>query len=102
MQLTREQRKNLELYRTYRQAPPTFWRLVRGNLWRYALMAALVALLFWLAPIAGLGAVPPIALGVLLGVLGRDTGIFLRFIRVWPALAAVLDWERVEGHLTQP
>jgi len=96
MQLTKEQRRNLELYARYRSAPPTLWQLFRLNARRYLLVAALLAIVFLLAPLAGTQSLAYLAAGMLLGAIVRDIGTFWRFVRVWPATAAVLDWERVE------
>ena len=101
MKLTKEQKKNLELYLLYRDSPPTIWQLLKMNLWRYLLFAVLVGLLYLLAPVAGTESIPLLATGLFLGVLGRDVGYFLRFIRVWPATAIVLDWARVEKLLSE-
>ena len=100
MQLTKEQVQNLELYARYRTSPPTFWQLFRLNLKRYLLVAALVVILFLLAPTAGVQWPAGLAAGLLLGAILRDVATFWRFVRVWPATAAVLDWERVEALLS--
>ncbi|HSG17855.1 MAG TPA: hypothetical protein VLE70_16240 [Anaerolineae bacterium] len=102
MQLTKSQRRNLELYATYRSAPPTFWSLFRHNLPRLVFMALLVFLLYLLAPTAGTEWLALIATGLFLGVLGRDIGRFWQFVRMWPALAAVLDWQRLDMLLNSP
>lgn len=99
MQLTKEQRQNLELYARYGSSPPTFWQLFRLNLKRYLLVAVLVVVLFLLAPTAGVQWPAWLAAGLLLGAILRDAATFWRFVRVWPATAAVLDWERVEALL---
>ena len=102
MNLTREQRKNLELYKTYRDSPPSIWQLLWANSPRYLLFAFLVILLYVLAPLAGIETIPLIATGLFLGVLGRDIGRFLQFTRVWPVTAAVIDWSRLETLLVEP
>lgn len=101
MKLTQEQKTNLNLYKSYRDVPPTVWQLIRANLGRYLIFAVLVILLYLLAPIAGMGSLPLIVAGVFLGVLGRDLGTFLRFIRVWSATAEVIDWPRLEALLAE-
>lgn len=102
MDLTREQRKSLELYKIYRDSPPSIWQLLWANSPRYLLFAFLVLLLYVLAPLAGTDSAPLVATGLFLGVLGRDIGRFLQFIRVWPATAAVIDWPRLETLLVEP
>ena len=102
MQLTKGQRRNLELYATYRSAPPTFWQLLRVNLPRLAFMALLVVLLYVLAPTAGTEWLALMVTGLFLGVLVRDIGRFWQFVRMWPVLAAVLDWQRIDRLLNNP
>lgn len=99
MGLTREQERNLELYKIYRDHPPSVWQLFRANLWRYLLLAFLVLVLYLLAPAAGIEALPLLVTGLFLGVLGRDLGTFLRFIRLWPVTTTVIDWPRLEALL---
>ena len=102
MQLTKAQRRNLELYATYHSAPPTFWQLFRQNLLRYMAIALLVSLLLALAPTAGTESLALIALGLFLGVLARDVSRFRQFVHIWPATAAVLDWQRLDALLKDP
>ena len=102
MQLTKSQRRNLELYATYRSAPPTFWHLFRQNLPRLVFMALLVVLIYVLAPTAGTEWLALFVTGLFLGVLVRDLGRFWQFVRMWPVLAAVLDWQRLDMLLNSP
>ena len=95
MQLTKSQRRNLELYVTYRSTPPTFWQLFRQNLPRFAFMALLVVLLYVFAPTGGTEWLALIVTGLFLGVLARDIVRFWQFVRMWPVLADVLDWQRI-------
>ena len=99
MQLTNAQRSNLELYVAYRFNPPTFWSLFSKNLIRYLVIAGLIVLLALLGLIAGTETFTLFAMGLFIGILFRDIGLFLRFLRVWPATAAVLDWPRLEALL---
>jgi hypothetical protein len=96
MQLTKAQRKNLELYAAYRSNTPTIWRLFRQNLVRYLVIAALIMLLNILSPSVGMESIALIFIGLFLGTLFRDVGTIWRFVRIWPATAAVLDWERLD------
>lgn len=101
MHLTKEQRQNLELYVTFRSSPPTLWLFFRLNARRYLLIAVLLVILFFLAPAAGVQWLTWLAAGMLLGAILRDAGTFWRYARVWPATAAVLDWERLEALLSE-
>jgi ABC-type long-subunit fatty acid transport system fused permease/ATPase subunit len=99
MELNKAQRRNLELYRQYREETPTLFNLFRGNLWRYLLMVAFAILAMLLIPSLANGAVVYGVLGLVVGAILRDVGYFRQFRQVWPATAAVLDWERVEALL---
>ena len=99
MQLTKAQRRNLELYATYHSEPPTFWRLFKLNLARYLVITVLLILLFVLAQVTGTESIALIVSGICLGVLIRDITRFRLFVRVWPATSAVLDWERLDALL---
>ena len=101
MQLTKEQRRNLELYAKYRSSPPTFWELFRLNLPRYLLFAALIVIVYLLVQLGAPQPVVWLGAGLLLGAILRDVGTFWRFVRVWPATAAVIDWDQVEGLLSE-
>ena len=37
-----------------------------------------------------------ILVGMVIGTLSRDLGAFRKTVRVWPALAAVLDFNRID------
>ena len=95
MQLTKAQRRNLELYAIYHKAPPTFWQLFRLNLWRYLVMTVLLILLFGLSQVTGTEWLALIATGLFLGALIRDVARFRQFVHIWPAISVVLDWERL-------
>lgn len=101
MQLSKAQRHNLELYAIYHLKPPAFWQLFRSNLARYLVIAALLMLIFLLAPITGTEWLALILTGVFLGALVRDISRFLQFVRMWPAISAVIDWERLDELLSK-
>ena len=101
MQLTKEQRQNLELYAEYHTSPPKFWQLFRLNLPRYLLSAALIAIVFFLVQFGAPQSAAWLVAGLLLGTILRDVGTFWRFVRVWPATAAVIDWDRVDALLSE-
>ena len=101
MQLTKAQRRNLELYATYRIKLPSFWQLFRANLARYLVITALLILFFILASITGTESLALILTGLFLGALMRDITRFLQFVRMWPAISAVIDWERLDELLSK-
>lgn len=101
MQLTKEQRRNLELYATYHSEPPTIWQLFKLNLARYLVITVLLIILFILALLTGTESLALILTGIFLGVLIRDITRFRLFVRVWPATSAVLDWEKIDVLLSR-
>lgn len=101
MQLTKAQRRNLELYAIYHLKSPTFWQLFRSNLARYLVIAVLLMLILLLSPITGTEWLALILTGIFLGALIRDISRFLQFVRMWPAISAVIDWERLEVLLSK-
>ena len=92
MKLTKQQRNNLELYAAYRSEPPTLGQLLRINLPRYLLAAALTIVVYMLAPSTGIQSLSLILIGLILGAVLRDIGYFWRFVRFWPVQSAVMDW----------
>jgi hypothetical protein len=101
MQLTKAQERTLELYLKWRSSPPTFWFLISQNLIRYLIHLVLVIFLVLLAPLTGEPWIGWIAIGLFLGVLLRDIGLFQRSVRLWPMTSAVLDWERIDELLAE-
>ena len=99
MSLTKSERRNLQLYERYRDAPPTLWGLIKLNLLRYLVSALLVFLLYQIAPGAGLESLALIVIGLFIGSLVRELAHFWRFVRFWPTQSAVMDWQRVEDLL---
>ena len=96
MNLSPLQRKTLELYQNLQHSPPTVSRLLAltaRNYLRLLLVigAGIVLMLSLRAPAFSL-----ILVGMLIGVLSRDLGAFRKTVRVWPALVAVLDWNRID------
>jgi len=99
MQLSKTQRRNLELYATYHSEPPTFGKLFRLNLGRYLVITVLLILLLILTNNTAMQSLSLIAIGIFIGVLIRDITRFLYFIRVWPATSAVIDWKQLDALL---
>lgn len=102
MKLTKSHVKVLELYKKWQESPPTLWQLIAQNIFRYLLLFLLVVLLNIVAPAGGLDPLRWIAIGLFVGVLLRDIGLFLRSIRLWPLTSAILNWQRIDELLNEP
>ena len=97
MQLTKLQRLVLISYRSYRQKPPRVLALLvtmwKADLILFTAIAGFTWMCFYLgAPQWGL-----FMIGMGVGAKSRDLGIFRIFVKIWPALAAALDWERIDA-----
>jgi hypothetical protein len=107
MQLTRSQRRVLEVYRWYRLHPPTFQLYLSAMLWRSArwiyggifVVALLIVLLGRFAAVAGW---IYLLLGVIVGVVIRDLLHYRQTIRIWPVFNTIIDWAVVETLLQGP
>ncbi len=99
MPLTALQRTVLERYRTFRESPPTVWRLMALAFRNYALLFIGVTLgcisLYMVESVsagwflAGIGA----------GAVLRDFGSSRLAVRIWPTIACVLDWQKIDDLL---
>ncbi|HKI33431.1 MAG TPA: hypothetical protein VKA46_16370 [Gemmataceae bacterium] len=99
MELTRFQRKNLVAYRQYHDDPPTWGGYFRRTWHLYLFIVGWIIggalLVYWL----GFPLVSAVLLGMLAGCLIRDYGMYRKFLQLWPALAEILDWERIDDLL---
>ncbi len=91
MALTAYQRSNLEHWRLMREHGPT-WPFMISRYRRHWLIAAVwCGVMSWLLP-AGW----PAFVGLTLGFWARDVGHIRSAQSAWPALATVVDWDRLE------
>ncbi len=99
-QLTKFERTVLTTYCRWRTAPPTLasiWLAPRALL-RLAGIVALLVILTWLASTVGV----PLAVAVasfMCGVVFCELIMTARMVRVWPVLAQVFDWDRIDQTL---
>jgi hypothetical protein len=97
MQLTRLQRHVLISYRSYREKPPRVFAMMAA-MWKADLILFLAIVAFaWMcfymnAPQWGL-----FMAGMGVGAKSRDFGIFRIFVKIWPALGAAFDWNKVDA-----
>ena len=99
MQLTPIQRIVLQRYLDYQKHGPTFASLMRQS-WRAELIVIIVSVLgAWVVYRLHFPAMSYFIVGLMVGALARDAGSFRRVVQIWPAIAQVLDWQRVEQAL---
>lgn len=96
MQLTKLQAKALTNFRTFRNDAPTFANQMRRAWWFYLMIAVMAlgcaAIGYFLEQpwVGGLG------IGMALGIYFRDDANVHRFSLLWPALAEVIDWAKLD------
>lgn len=93
------QQQVIKLYRDYRSSPPSLRTLIRRNTGYYLLRIGVAALAIMLAYRLEQPELGFLVLGLLLGAMLRDIGLFMRLTKTWPITASVLDWERIEAML---
>lgn len=97
MKLTLLQRKILERYRQFRDQPPTLGRLVTLSLVNHILLimvcgAAIACFAVVIADVSGM----IFFVGLGMGAICRDIGLFRRTALAWPALHAIIDWKKLD------
>lgn len=96
MRLTYYQRKVLTGFCKFRLNPPTWCGFLRNSWRRFLFMGSLFLGLGLLAAWAGGLFITIFCLGALYGMAIIEYRDFKWFRLLWPALAEVLDWKRVE------
>jgi preprotein translocase subunit SecF len=95
MQLSKLQRRSLEIHFRFRDERPTISALVRLSLWRILLIPAYclaaVALFIYMRSEFGVG----LMLGVIVGFLSSVIAQLRLFIKLWPAFREVIDWTKL-------
>jgi len=96
MQLTKLQRKSLDLYLMFRRQKPTLITLIKISRWKILLVCAYFVVfgmfLYLIDNFFGTG----IMLGMILGYLSVTIANLRVFVRLWPVISEVLDWAKVE------
>ena len=99
MQLTKLQRRSLGLYLRFRDERPTLLALMKFSGWRILLISAycliFTAFFYFVNSVWGMG----LMLGILIGFLSSAIAQLRLFLRIWPAVSYVLDWEKVRALL---
>jgi hypothetical protein len=105
MQLTKQQRRMLEIYRWYRAHPPSLRFYLSAMLWRSARWLYVgvfaIAVLIVIGRATIFGSLTYIILGLLLGFVVRDVIYYRQTTLVWPVFDEIIDWGKVEA-LLQP
>ena len=95
MRLTRFQRKTLENYRRFHDTPPSFGRMIMLA-WRgLALLIVYFMFLTFISFYAEISSVGFICIGMCVGALSRDLGLFRRYVELWPVLSQVFNWPKI-------
>ena len=104
MRLTPFQRKLLERYQSYRESPPTLWKLIAfalpNHFWLLVFLS-LLAVILYLYAFESVFLIWWI-MGVGIGAISRDIGHFRAVLRLWPVISQVLDYQKIDEALEQP
>ena len=99
MPLTALQRTVLERYQSFRESPPTLWRLI-------SLASSNLALLFIVVSVGSIflylnasESASWLVAGIGVGCFLRDFGSFRAGVRIWPVISRVLDWQKLDDLL---
>lgn len=102
MQLTGPQLRTVQYYLDHRHSPPTW----AGFLRRFARVllqwAAMGAAGIYLCVAAGVPMVAWLLAGMLVGGVLREARQHHHVSRAWPAIAAIVDWERAQALAAAP
>lgn len=96
MQLTGPQRRMVCFYRDHRHAPPTVGGFFRRGARLLLLWAACGVAGSYLCTLLDQPALAFLVVGMLAGAALREFRQYLWVVQVWPAVDAILDWQRVE------
>ena len=104
MQLTPFQRRALELYRWYRQHPPTMKLYLIAMLWRssyliYLGIVGVAVLLLLVGRTSAIGGWAYLLLGMMIGIIIRALLYYRQTVRLWPVFDSIIDWDKVEALL---
>ena len=99
MPLTALQRTVLERYLTYRESPPTIWRMMALASRNHAILFILISLgsIFLYSGVSESAGLFYAGMGA--GAILRDFGSFRTVIRIWPVVKRVLDWQNIDDLL---
>ena len=99
MPLLAQHRIVLERYRSYRDRPPTMWRLMALSIIHHAAMVMMSGAAFAIALAIDMSDFSWFFAGALVGAFARDLGLFRRMQQAWPAMLTVIDWNKVDQAL---
>lgn len=99
MKLSKLQRTLLVRYQTFRAEPPTIGRLMSMSIVAYIGLLMATGAMLAIAIATDDKFFAALIVGGVAGALGRDIGIFIRFVRFWPVLNSIIDWNKADGLL---
>ena len=97
MQLTGPQLRTVRYYLDHRYHAPTWAGFLRRFARVLVLWAAVGAVGGYMCVAAGVPMVAWLLAGMLVGAALRDARHHSHVSRAWPAIAAIVDWERAEA-----
>jgi hypothetical protein len=103
--LSRLERRQLESWWRHRDLPYTYLELLLLHVRSWITVAAILLVMVvacwwflkWNAQFLVLSAL--LLTPLMLGVIARDVGLIRQFIRLWPIMSNVLDWDRIAARL---
>jgi hypothetical protein len=102
MRINKPQASLFELYRRFRTSPPRYADFFRAAWLKYLLHAvAVVAPAIAIAFAAGWPSITAFAVGLVVGVALNDESGFRQLLQLWPAIEAVLDWNKIDQLLEE-
>lgn len=99
MPLTALQRSVLERYRSFRESPPTLWRLMALSSRNLAILFIVVSVGSIFLYLEASESASWLIAGFGVGAFLRDFGSFRTGVRIWPVIARVLDWQKIDDLL---
>jgi hypothetical protein len=99
--LTPRQRQFLRTYLAFHDQPPTLSSML-GKTWKsYLILLLWTGAMAYLCVIWNADRAAFLVVGMALGSILNGVGIVRRFLKVWPVLDSVFDWDRVRQRLEE-
>lgn len=99
MEINKPQAAVFEQYKQFRSMPPTYGFFVRKSLARYLVFGTAAAVSAAIGIALNFHLLTGFVVGAFYTLLVLDESNFRTFRRLWPALEAVIAWDRVDDLL---
>lgn len=93
------ERRILTAYRSWRTQPPTWGTMLRRYAGIWLVLVGLALLVFGILHHTPIETAGWLVDGMVLGAILRDLGAIRQQLAVWPTLAEIVDWARVDARL---